>query len=81
MPIILRQGPYKLFFYSNEGSPREPAHIHVRAGSKEAKFWLEPDVALADNNGFHAKELKSIIGIVSAARQQIVDAWNVYFGN
>lgn len=81
MPTILRQGPYQLFFYSNEGNPREPVHVHVRAGSKEAKIWLEPDVALADNNGFNAKELKSIIGVVTAARQQIQDAWDAYFGN
>jgi hypothetical protein len=30
MPTILRWGPYRTFFYSNERG--EPPHIHVRAG-------------------------------------------------
>ena len=38
MPTILRWGPYRAFFYSNEGG--EPPHIHVRSGDFEAKFWL-----------------------------------------
>ena len=36
MPTILRWGPYRAFFYSNEGG--EPPHVHVRAGDLEAKF-------------------------------------------
>ncbi|WP_248843036.1 DUF4160 domain-containing protein [Comamonas thiooxydans] len=31
MPVILRYQGFKLFFYSNEGNPLEPAHIHVSA--------------------------------------------------
>ncbi|MGZ5876149.1 MAG: DUF4160 domain-containing protein [Bradyrhizobium sp.] len=38
MPTVLRWGPYRAFFYSNEGG--EPPHIHVRSGDAEAKFWL-----------------------------------------
>jgi len=38
MPTVLRWGPYRAFFYSNEGG--EPPHIHVRSGGFEAKFWL-----------------------------------------
>jgi hypothetical protein len=38
MPTVLRWGPYRAFFYSNEGG--EPPHIHVRSGNYEAKFWL-----------------------------------------
>jgi Domain of unknown function (DUF4160) len=46
----LRWGPYRAFFYSNEGD--EPAHVHVRAGGQEAKFWLH-DLSLAANARFH----------------------------
>lgn len=35
MPVILRIKDYRFFFYSNEGNPREPAHIHVRRGGAE----------------------------------------------
>jgi hypothetical protein len=43
MPTVLRWGPYRAFFYLNEGD--EPAHVHVRAGSK-AKFWLQDLLSL-----------------------------------
>jgi len=45
-------GAYRAFFYSNEGS--EPAHIHVRSGDKEAKFWLH-DLSVAVNAGFRPR--------------------------
>jgi Domain of unknown function (DUF4160) len=48
VPTVLRWGPYRAFFYSNEGG--EPAHVHVRAGDKEAKFWLH-DLVVAINAG------------------------------
>lgn len=40
MPVIFRYKGYRFFFYSNEGSPREPVHVHVRGSDGEAKFWL-----------------------------------------
>jgi hypothetical protein len=45
-------------FYSNEGN--EPALVDVRAGNREAKFWLH-DLAVAVNLGFAAHELGDII--------------------
>ena len=32
MPTLLRIGPYRIFFYSNEGNPLEPPHVHASAG-------------------------------------------------
>jgi hypothetical protein len=46
MPVVLRIGRYRFFFFSNEG--KEPLHIHVRASGDEATFWLDP-VQLAAN--------------------------------
>ena len=40
MPTVLRIGPHRFHFYSDEGA--EPAHIHVDIGSGECKFWLDP---------------------------------------
>ncbi len=57
MPTILRWGPYRAFFYSNERG--EPPHIHVRAGDFEAKFWLH-DLSVAVNAGFPAHEIGAI---------------------
>ena len=79
MPVILRFRDYVFFFYSNEGNHLEPAHIHVRNAESEAKFWLEPDISLARNDGFNSKELKEIFVIVETRRMQFTEAWYDYF--
>jgi hypothetical protein len=76
MPTVLRVGRFRFFFFSNEG--REPAHIHVKAGSDEAKFWLEP-VQLAANYGFNGRELNQIQRLVEEHRGELLEAWNEYF--
>ena len=40
MPTILRQGPYRFFFYA--GDRDEPVHVHVERDDSIAKFWLDP---------------------------------------
>jgi len=47
MPVALRVDRLRFLFYSNEGTPREPPHIHVLQDRDEAKFWLTPEVSLA----------------------------------
>ena len=69
MPVILRTDGLKLFFYANEGSPREPAHVHVRQASVEAKFWLAPQVQLARNGGFDAPSLRHIKRLANQHRE------------
>ena len=76
MPTVLRIGPYRFFFYSNEGN--EPPHIHVEAGDHQAKFWLNP-VTLASNYGFRARELNEIEALVRDHEQQFREAWDEYF--
>lgn len=36
MPQILRIGPYSIYFWSNEGDPLEPIHVHVSEGRASA---------------------------------------------
>ncbi|MBM4034842.1 MAG: DUF4160 domain-containing protein [Planctomycetes bacterium] len=75
MPTVMRIGPYRFFFYSNEGD--EPAHIHARRERSLAKFWLEP-VALAASTGFAAHELRRIEVHVAENRRRFLEAWNEY---
>jgi hypothetical protein len=77
VPTVLRRGAYRAFFYSNEGN--EPAHIHVRGGDKEAKFWLH-DFTVAANAGFPAHEIGDIIHHLRQNRDALLSAWNEYFG-
>jgi hypothetical protein len=76
MPVILRVGRYRFFFFSNER--QEPAHIHVKAGGDEAKFWLDP-IETAANYGFRARELNEIERIVREHQDELLEAWNGYF--
>jgi hypothetical protein len=51
MPTIFRQHGFRIFFYSNEGAPREPAHVHIEKDDLEAKFWLQPETRVATMMG------------------------------
>jgi hypothetical protein len=80
MPTVFRERGFRFFFYSNEGSPREPIHIHVEKNDFEAKFWLHPEVSLAYNEGYNARTLRELQGMVEQNRTLIERAWNEYFG-
>ena len=80
MPVILRYKGYKFFFFSNEGNPREPLHVHVRKAEASAKFWLEPQVALSDSYGLSGQELRELAQVISDNRQLIERAWHEFFG-
>lgn len=78
MPTIARSGPYRIFFFSNEGT--EPPHVHVQREASLAKFWLDP-VALAAATGFSARELKDLERLVVENRYTCLEAWNEFFGH
>lgn len=80
MPTVFRAGGFRFFFYSNEGDPREPAHIHAERGGSEAKFWINPDVRVAHNEGFNAKALRELADLVEVNRGRIEEAWGEFFG-
>jgi Domain of unknown function (DUF4160) len=80
MPIVLRESGFRFFFYFNEGRPREPPHVHVEQGEREAKFWLWPEVHLAYNDGFRASTLRELLTLIEANRERIEKAWDEFFG-
>ena len=54
-------------------------HVHIAAPDGEAKFWLEPVIALAHHHGLSSKELKEIQRIVEAHNNEITKAWKKHF--
>lgn len=80
VPVVFRHQGFRFFFYSNEGQPPEPVHIHVFKGGAEAKFWLRPQVHVAYNMGYDAKTLHMLLQVVHANRELIERAWNEFFG-
>lgn len=79
MPTVFRHAGYRFFFYSNEGDPREPVHIHVMKDRGEAKFWVGDTITLARSAGFDARTLRQLADIVAERRTEIEDAWHEHF--
>ena len=73
MPTVLKIGPYRFFFYSNERG--EPPHIHVQRERFLAKFWLNT-VTLAGSRRFSSHELRIIQKYVDENREIFLEAWN-----
>ena len=49
MPVVFRHGGLRYYFFSNEGQPPEPAHIHITGGGRDAKVWLDPEPSIAES--------------------------------
>lgn len=78
MPTVLRNGPYRFFFFSNEGN--EPPHIHVEADVAHAKYWLNP-IRYERSTGFRAHQLTEIRRIIEDNERRFEERWNEHFGN
>jgi len=78
MPTVLRIGPYRFYFYSNESN--EPPHVHIDKDGSSAKFWLKK-VSLADNIGFNQKELNALSKLVLEHQKDLLDGWHERFGS
>ena len=81
MPVVLRESGLRFFFFSNEGSPREMPHVHVKGGDRDAKIWLEPDISIAESYGFNSRQLARIINVVTENRDLILRAWHEHFAD
>jgi hypothetical protein len=76
MPTVLRNGPYRFFFYSADG--REPPHVHVQREDLIAKFWLQP-VRLDDSGGFARVEIGRVQAMVEDKVETLLGIWNEFF--
>ena len=54
-------------------------HVHVYSPEGEAKFWLEPFIALAESHKLNAKQLKKIQKIVEERKNEIEKSWKKHF--
>ena len=76
-PTIVRDGQFRLFFFSREEAR---IHVHVAHADGEAKFWLTPEVVLANHTGLSATQIRQAQAVVNAHVKEIQDAWNHHFG-
>ena len=54
-------------------------HVHVTCGDGEAKFWLEPEIELAQNYGLSDKQISETMSEVRGRRDEIEHSWNQHF--
>ncbi len=54
-------------------------HIHVYSSDGEAKFWLEPVIALANSHGLTEKQLREAQKIVEERKNEITKSWKKHF--
>jgi hypothetical protein len=76
-PTILRRGDLRFFFFSREETRM---HVHVQSPDGEAKFWLEPTVALAQNHGLKARAVFESLRLIQEHEQEFRKAWYEHFG-
>ncbi|RJP73584.1 MAG: DUF4160 domain-containing protein [Ignavibacteriales bacterium] len=75
MPTVLRIGPYRFHFYSDERN--EPPHIHIATANGECKFWLNP-VSLAKNRGIPPVQIREIEKLVFKNLSLLKEEYNAF---
>ena len=76
-PTVLRVSGYRFYFFSRE-EPR--AHVHVQHADGQAKFWLEPEVGLAQNYELNDRQIATALRLVGKHKDEIRAAWEEHFG-
>jgi len=77
-PTVFRGKGFRFFFFSREETR---IHIHVHKQNGEAKFWIDPQITLAQNFGLSEKELRQAEELIRENLNGIKDAWFKHFGS
>jgi len=77
-PTVFRESGFRFYFFSREESR---IHIHVHGQAGEAKFWIEPQIELAQNHGLPDAELKLARKLIEEHENDIRNAWKQHFGS
>lgn len=76
-PTVFRFKDYRILFFSKEESR---IHVHVSSPEGEAKFWIEPEIELAENHGLSRKQINEIMKVIKENEDNIRNSWKVHFG-
>jgi hypothetical protein len=52
--------------------------MHVDREHRSTKFWLDPDVTLAENHGYSRRELRDIERIMRENLETLRDEWDAF---
>lgn len=77
-PTVFRFHSYRFYFFSRE---EKRIDVHVICPDGESKFWLEPEVILANSVGLSKKQVSEIEKLIQEHKDEIKTAWKRYFGS
>lgn len=86
MPQVFKVGSYWVYFWSAEGDPREPVHVHVAEGAPTAnatKIWVTRAgkcIVANNDSGIQGSTLRNIKRIVEARSDEVIEMWKAHFG-
>ena len=85
MPQVFRVGEYWVYFWTDEGIPLEPIHVHVAKGKpvkNATKIWITgAGKCIIANNRSKIPEhtLRNIIRLIEARVEDVKKLWKQYF--
>ncbi len=56
-------------------------HVHVYCERGEAKFWMEPQIELAQNHSLSDREIRQAGNLIEEHADEIKSAWRKHFGS
>ena len=87
MPQVFRAGEYSIYFWTDEGLPIEPIHVHIAKGKpteNATKVWITSagKCIVANNKSrIPGHVLRNIIRMIEARIEDITALWIKYFNN
>jgi hypothetical protein len=75
VPTLLRFGPYRFHFHSNE---HDPPHVHVESADGKAVFGLSP-VLLERKKSYTPRQIREVERLVITHRDEFLRRWNDFF--
>ncbi len=54
-------------------------HVHVYCADGEARFWMEPEVHVAQNHGLSRTQLAEALRAAKERKDEIAAAWREHF--
>lgn len=86
MPQLFKIHSYTVYFWSNEGDPLEPVHVHIAEGQpvpNGTKVWLMADGSckVDGESSIEQHKLNKILEVINSNRSYIISKWKTRFGN
>ncbi len=75
-PTIFKKAGLRFYFFSRE---EVRPHVHVQGARGEAKYWLEPEIALAKSFGLSRASLGTALALIREHEDEIRAAWKKHF--